>query len=80
MRAFGTSLSWFNQVAFCAVQEAENELEVNGNQLNHCFLDLNQVEFWAVQDTENEFAVPGDLLNHRFINLTGDAFLAGQEA
>jgi len=46
------SLIVFTQVAFWAVQEAENEFAVPGEHLKHSFLDLTQVAILVVQEVE----------------------------
>jgi len=45
----------FNQVAFWARQEEENEFLVPGDHLKHRFLDLTKVEFLACQEAGNDF-------------------------
>ena len=45
------------QVAYCAGQGAEKELNVPCVPLKHRFLDLTQVAFWVGQLAENEFVV-----------------------
>jgi len=45
-------------VAFSVGQEAENDLEVPFEDLNHRFFNFMENAFWAGQEAENEFAVP----------------------
>jgi hypothetical protein len=54
------------QVAFWAVQEAENEAAGPGDLLKHFFLDLAKVALSAAQKVENEVLGQATACNNAF--------------
>jgi len=68
------------EVAFWAIQEAENDSKVRWENVNLRFIDFFFVAFWVGQEVEIEFKVECKHIKRRFFNLTWVAFSSGQEA